>query len=193
MLSAAEMAATQGQFAVEVMCLQTATQFGDRSCAPRLRELESIVEGPRAGVALRFATALRDGEASALAAASDDFERMGDLVAAIDAAAHAAITYRRQGHRGSALGCSTRADALAEQCGGVSTPAQRQASERVPLTDREREIAMLIGDGLATRAIAERLHLSARTVEGHVYHAMTKTDTTNRDELAALVRHREQR
>lgn len=192
MLSAAELAATQGQFAAEVMCLQTATQFGDRTCASRLGELESIVEGPRAGLALRFATALRDSEASALAAASEDFERMGDLVAAVDAAAYAAIAYRRQGHRGSALNCSTGADALAEQC-GISTPAQRQASERVPLTDREREIAMLIGDGLATRAIAERLHLSPRTVEGHVYHAMTKTGTTTREELAALVRHRGQR
>ena len=187
-LSAAEMAATQGQFAAEVMCLQTATQFGDRSCASRLRELESIVEGPRAVLASRFAAALRDSEAPELAAASDDFERMGDLVAAVDAAAHAAIAYRRQGHRGSALGCSTRADALARQCGGVSTPVQMQASERVPLTAREREIAILIGAGLSSRAVAERLHLSARTVEGHIYHAMTKTGTTNRDELAALLR-----
>ena len=55
---------------------------------------------------------------------------MGDLVAAIDAAAHAAIAYRRQDLRGSALGCSTRAEALAEQCGGASTPALRQAASR---------------------------------------------------------------
>ena len=62
-LSAAERAAANGQFAAEVICLQTATQFGDRSGAPRLRELESIVEGPRVGLAARFAEALRDGDA----------------------------------------------------------------------------------------------------------------------------------
>ena len=146
-LSAAERAAATGQFAAEVMCLQTATQFGDRSGAPRLRELESIVEGPRVGLAARFAEALRDGDAAELAAVSEDFERMGDLVAAVDAAAHAAMAYRRQDLRGSALGCSTRADALAEQCGGADTPALRQASEPLPLTDREREIVMLIGAG----------------------------------------------
>ena len=118
LLSAAERAAAKGQFAAEVLCLQTATQFGDRTCAPRLHELESIVEGPRAGLAARFAAALRDGDAAELSAVSEEFERMGDLVAAVDSAAHAALAYRRQDKRGSALGCSTRADALADQCGG---------------------------------------------------------------------------
>ena len=137
LLAAAERAQTAGRFAEEVICLQTATQFGDRTGAPRLRELESIVEGPRVGLAARFADALRDGDAAELAAVSEEFERMGDLVAAIDAAAHAALAYRRHDKRGSALGCSTRADALAEQCGGARTPALRQASEPLPLTDRE--------------------------------------------------------
>ena len=187
LLSAAERAAANGQFAAEVICLQTATQFGDRSGAPRLRELEAIVEGPRVGLAARFAEALRDGDAAELAAVSEEFERMGDLVAAVDAAAHAALAYRRQDLRGSALGCSTRADALAEQCGGASTPALRQASEPLPLTDREREIVMLIGDGLSNREVAERLTLSVRTVESHIYRAMAKTGTTSRDELAALL------
>ena len=186
-LSAAERAAAMGQFAAEVVCLQTATQFGDRSGAPRLRELEAIVEGPRVGLAARFAEALRDDDAAELAAVSEDFERMGDLIAAVDAAAHAAIAYRRHDLRGSALGCSTRADALAEQCGGASTPALRQASEPLPLTDREREIVMLIGEGLSNHAVAARLTLSVRTVESHIYRAMVKTGSTSRDELAALL------
>jgi len=187
-LSAAQSAAAKGQFAAEVMCLQTATQFGDRSGAPRLGELEGIVEGPRVGVAVRFAKALRDGGAAQLSSVSEEFERLGDLVAAVDAAAHAALEYRRQGLRGSALGCSTRAAALAELC-GASTPALRQAGEPLPLTEREREIVMLIGAGLSSREIAERLTVSARTVEGHVYRAMLKTGTTSRDELAALLAH----
>ncbi len=56
--SAAEFARMNGRFAAEVMCLQAAAQFGDRSCEPRLRELEAIVEGPRVGVAVRFASAI---------------------------------------------------------------------------------------------------------------------------------------
>jgi DNA-binding CsgD family transcriptional regulator len=187
LLSATERARATGRFAAEVVCLQTATQFGYRSGAPRLRELEAIVEGPRVGLAARFAEALRDGEAAELASVSEEFERMGDLVAALDAAAHAALAYRRQDRRGSALGCSTRAEALAELCGGAGTPALRQATEPLPLTDREREIVMLIGEGLSNRAVAERLTLSQRTVESHIYRAMVKTGTTSRDELAALL------
>jgi DNA-binding CsgD family transcriptional regulator len=90
------------------------------------------------------------------------------------------------------LECSTRADALAEQC-GASTPALRQATEPLPLTDREREIAMLIGEGLGNREIAARLTLSLRTVENHIYKAMAKTGTTSRDELANLLRRQEPR
>jgi DNA-binding CsgD family transcriptional regulator len=187
LLPAAERAAAAGQFAAEVLCLQTATQFGDRTSAPRLRELESIVEGPRVGLAARFAEALRDGDAAELALVSEEFERMGDLVAAVDAAAQAALAYRRQDLRGSALGCSTRAEALAEQCGGARTPALRQASQPLPLTDREGEIVMLIGEGLSNREVAERLTVSIRTVESHIYRAMLKTGTTSRDELAALL------
>ena len=187
LLSAAERTSAKGQFAAEVLCLQTATQFGDRTSSPRLRELESIVEGPRVNVAARFAEALRDGEADELSSVSEEFERMGDLVAAVDAAAQAALAYRNQGRRGSALGCAARADALAELCGGAWTPARRQASEPVPFTDREREIVMLIGEGLSNRAVAERLTVSVRTVESHIYRAMSRTGTTSRDELAALL------
>lgn len=191
LLAAAGRAAAKGQLAAEVMCLQTATQLGDRSSAPRLAELESLVDGPRAGLAARFAAAMRDGDAAGLSAVSEQFEEIGDLVAAVDAAAHAALAYRNQDLRGSALTCSTRANALAERCGVAATPALRRAAEPLPLTDREAEIVMMIGEGLANRAIAERLTVSVRTVESHIYRAMSKTGTNSREELAALLpRHR---
>ena len=45
----------------------------------------------------------------------------------------------------------------------------------MPLTAREREIAMLIGEGLSSEAVAARLKLSVRTVENHIYRAMAKS------------------
>jgi len=94
--------------------------------------------------------------------------------------------YRGRGLRGSGLGCSARAKALAKRC-GARTPALRQASERLPLTDREREIVTLIGLGLSNRDIAARLTISVRTVENHIHHAMAKTGTASREDLAALL------
>jgi len=54
-----------------------------------------------------------------------------------------------------------------------------------PLTRREREIAGLVSDGLTNRAIADRLVLSERTVEGHIRSMLGKLQLTNRTELAA--------
>lgn len=186
-LSAAESAATKGQFAAEVVCLQTAVQFGDHSAVSRLTELESMVEGPRVKLAARFAAALADSDAPELEEVSVEFEQMGDLVAAVDAAAHACIAFRHHDRRGSALGCSARAEALAQRCGGITTPALREVSEPLPLTAREREIIRLLGSGSSTRDVAERLCLSARTVEGHIYRAMTKTGAETRDELIRML------
>lgn len=185
--SAAETAGAQGQYAAEVMCLQTATQFGDGSTASRLRELERLVEGPRVIIAARFAESLKSAHPSELETVSKQFEAIGDRVGAVDAAAYAAVCFRSHGLRGSALRCSTRAEALAKLCGGARSPAFRQAAERLPLTYREREIVMLVGTGMTNRDIATRLTVSVRTVESHIYKAMAKTGTTSRDELAALL------
>lgn len=188
LLAAAERARAVGRFAVEVMCLQTATQFGDYTCAPRLAELTAVVEGPRAALAADFASKLGSGDAAELASLAARFEQMGDLVAALDVSAHAAVAYRKQDRRGSALGCAARAVALAQRCGGASTPALHLASAPVPLTDREREIVTLVGRGLSNRAIAEQLILSVRTVESHIYRAMNRCGAGSREELAALLR-----
>jgi DNA-binding CsgD family transcriptional regulator len=184
--SAAERATAIGRSAAAVMCLQTAAQFGGRSCGTRLRELDGTVEGPRAGLAADFAAAMHSGDAAELATMSAAFEEVGDAVAAVDAAAQAAVAYRRQNLRGSALRYAARAEALADEC-GADTPTLTQAREPLPLTDREREIVMLIGQGLSNRDVAERLTLSTRTVEGHIYRAMAKTGTASREELIALL------
>ncbi|SJN13449.1 ATPase / Transcriptional regulator, LuxR family [Leucobacter sp. 7(1)] len=51
------------------------------------------------------------------------------------------------------------------------------------LTAREREIALLAALGHSSKFIAERLHISARTVETHLSNIFAKTGVENRDEL----------
>jgi DNA-binding NarL/FixJ family response regulator len=77
-------------------------------------------------------------------------------------------------------------ETLADRC-GARTPALSQASERLPLTDRQREIVKLIGLGLSNRDVAARLTISVRTVEGHIHNAMAKTGTASREDLGALL------
>ncbi|MGX5682455.1 LuxR C-terminal-related transcriptional regulator [Schumannella luteola] len=55
------------------------------------------------------------------------------------------------------------------------------------LTDREREVAVLVAGGLANRTIAASLFLSERTVEGHVSRILHALGSSNRAGLPALV------
>lgn len=127
-LEAAEVAHANGQFAPEVLCLQTAAQFGDTSRAHRLHELETVVEGPRVGVAAEFAMALSVDDAARLAVASTTFEGIGDAIAALDASAYASLAYLHVGMKDEALNCAMRAEALADDC-GASTPALRRLAD----------------------------------------------------------------
>jgi Response regulator containing a CheY-like receiver domain and an HTH DNA-binding domain len=112
---------------------------------------------------------------------------MGALLLAADAAAQAAVVLTRQGLRGSAAAAAARARSLAESCEGARTPALRAVAQPLPLTDREREIATLAAGGLSNREIAERLVLSVRTVEGHLYRACAKLGVSDRAGLAAIL------
>lgn len=58
------------------------------------------------------------------------------------------------------------------------------------LSAREFEVARLVADGLANKAIAARLDLSVRTVEVHVRHALGKLGLENRTQLATWARER---
>jgi DNA-binding NarL/FixJ family response regulator len=67
---------------------------------------------------------------------------------------------------------------------GEGTPRLKtRGAER--LTRRETEVAGLVADGLTNRVIAERLHLSVRTVETHVDRVLGKLDFHTRTQLAA--------
>ncbi|WP_313409446.1 helix-turn-helix transcriptional regulator, partial [Aeromicrobium sp.] len=112
---------------------------------------------------------------------------LGDLVAAGDAAAHAANLHRRQGRHGSAFEAAARAAELARRS-GAHTPALTQAVRPLPLTAREREIATLAAAGASNRQIADRLTLSVRTVEGHLYRVGRKLGVSERGDLARILR-----
>lgn len=56
-----------------------------------------------------------------------------------------------------------------------------------PLTWRERETVELVAQGLANKAIATRLGVSVRTVEGHLNHVFTKLGVESRTELVRYV------
>jgi DNA-binding CsgD family transcriptional regulator/MoxR-like ATPase len=72
--------------------------------------------------------------------------------------------------------------------GTAPAPARKSTSEVLAaLTRREREIALLIEDGMSNRDIATRLFLSVRTVESHIFQARRKAGARTRRELGQLI------
>jgi predicted ATPase/DNA-binding CsgD family transcriptional regulator len=55
------------------------------------------------------------------------------------------------------------------------------------LSKRELEVARLVASGMTSRAIAERLFLSERTVESHLEHILTKLGFSSRAQVASWV------
>ncbi|MFD3442473.1 ATP-binding protein [Streptomyces sp. NPDC058685] len=62
---------------------------------------------------------------------------------------------------------------------------QEQGDGPLPLTDREREIARLVAVGLTNRELAQRIHVSQRTVESHLENIRARLDLRSRAQLAA--------
>ncbi len=70
---------------------------------------------------------------------------------------------------------------------GPEAPAAAPADG---LTQREREVALLVADGLRSREVAERLGIASQTVKSHLKTIFDKLGVRNRVELARrLVQH----
>lgn len=184
-ITAADLANTAGSPAYEVLAWQTVVQMGGATEAlPRLLALAEL--GPRGHAAHAHALALAHEDAGSLLEAAKVWGHLGDLVAAGDAAAQSADIHRRHGRQGSALSAAAIAEKFAGNS-GATTPALAMAINPLPLTTREREIAALAARGHSNKDIAERLTLSVRTVEGHIYRAGLKLGVSERGALGGVL------
>ncbi|MFF8380688.1 response regulator [Streptomyces sp. NPDC015661] len=67
----------------------------------------------------------------------------------------------------------------------AAAPAPEEDPRLAPLTDREREILTVIGQGWSNTEIAERLHVAESTVKTHVGRILAKTGA--RDRVQAVI------
>ncbi|MCA6091481.1 response regulator transcription factor [Streptomyces sp. SCA3-4] len=69
---------------------------------------------------------------------------------------------------------------------GVQVPCESACPRLASLTPREREVLVLLADGMSNREIADRLVISAETVKNHVGGVLTKLGADNRVRAAAI-------
>ncbi|MFE9653336.1 LuxR C-terminal-related transcriptional regulator [Micromonospora sp. NPDC006431] len=160
------------------------TDGGRRTVAQRLTELSERVDGALPPLVARYARAAVEDSVPELLAVADDFAARDLTVYAAEATA---MALHRLGRSRAAATAPVRERlaGLLSRGDQLSTPALRRL--RPALSDREWEVARLAAEGATSRAIAERLYLSTRTVENHLQRVYSKLGVTGRAELRAAL------
>jgi DNA-binding CsgD family transcriptional regulator len=152
--------------------------------APKLGALSERCDARLTAAYAAHAKALAAADGAALTIVVDEMQSIGAVRYATEAAAHAASAFARAGREDSARRTAVRCYELHAQGQGGSLPLiEGIDTADTALTSRERQLVDLASRGLSNAQIADRLILSIRTVESHLYRAMGKLGVDNRQDL----------
>ena len=182
--AAAEEAARRGLHSFEAWAWHGAVRLGASQLARR--RLRELAEYTGSALVDAFAAHAEAGDGEAFERVSGLFAGLGARLLAAEAAAQAVAAHDRAGRAGAAVRAAARCHDLVAGCEGARTPLLGLAQRAPTLTDREREVATLAAEGLTSKAIADRLVLSPRTVESHLYRIFTKLGVSDRAALAQI-------
>jgi len=152
----------------------------------RLGGLAACTDGALTAGLAEHAHALAAQDAVALEQVGEGFADLRLQLLAAETAAEASLAAARMGLSASARRLAARSHALASRCEGARTPILASV-KTIDLTPRELEIALLASSNLSNREIADRLVVSPRTVETHIYRVMDKLGVSRRQELGPLL------
>lgn len=172
-------------YADRLQSLHAAVRLGaGRVVVAALDDLAARGDGDLPGLCAGHARALAAGHGTALDAVAGGFAELGHLLLAAEAYAQACAAHRAAGHTGAAGWSASRSRAASAACEGAETPAAGLLERTGELTPRESEIAALAAGGLTSRAIADQLVISVRTVNNVLRSVYAKLGVAGRGELA---------
>jgi DNA-binding CsgD family transcriptional regulator len=182
---AAGLAADREQWNVALAGYHDAARYGAaRSILVPLREAATHVDGTFAWCLIDHAAALAARDPVALDEVARRFEVHCAMLLAAEAAAEAALAHTAAEHSRPARASAARAALLWAACEGAVSPWLAGAALPVPLTARERQIAVLAAGGDSDAAIADRLGISTRTVQTHLARVYLKLGINRRADLS---------
>jgi DNA-binding NarL/FixJ family response regulator len=152
-----------------------------RELTPELRRLRRRCDAPLTSAYAEHVTARAESDAPGMLKAAESFAALGATRYASEAAAHAAAAFAAEGRQDSARRAAARSRELqpVEQGAGLP-PIAGIDDAAIELTPREAQTVELAARGLTNTEIADRLVLSRRTVETHIYRAMRKLGISDR-------------
>ncbi|MEV6318341.1 LuxR C-terminal-related transcriptional regulator [Streptomyces sp. NPDC051776] len=176
--------ARESSLTSEACVLMDQVRLGDApAVADRLAEIAGIGDGKLTDARAQYATACVNDNPEQLQDCTRRFSSYGTNLLAAEAATATALAWQRRGFPREAAAARSRAADLAAQCEGARTPGLVDAFTVTPLTRREKEIALLVAEGLPSAKVAERLMISKRTVDNHLQSIYRKLGVTGRRAL----------
>ncbi|MGW8358673.1 LuxR C-terminal-related transcriptional regulator [Streptomyces wedmorensis] len=152
-------------------------------CAPESQDIQGTVDRIR----IAFAKAVAAGSAKDVAMCAEMFEQAQTPLYAAEAWA-VASRLRQLAHEPRMATAAARRCAKARRgYHGFPTFLLYAVEEREPLSNREKEIALLAAAGHTSQEIAQRLVVSPRTVDNHLYRIYRKLGVDNRRALRTLL------
>jgi len=164
-------------------------ELGDVQAMESIRETASSMAGAWAAGWHSLAAADLDGTGQGFVNAGNLLAAGGMPGPAAVAFDKAAATFDAEGKRPEARQAAVLRDVSEANLGDALVHDPHADADRsVPLTRREQDIVALAVSGLTDRQIAEKLMVSVRTVEGHLYRSYAKLGIRRREDLGAAVR-----
>lgn len=159
----------------------------DQERATAVADLTLTAQGAVLPALGRYLRAAADGAPDGLLVAAADLRSHGLVLHATSAHARAVTLLSREGPGARAAEERARLREAVEQAGEELSLVVPSLAPALSLTGRELEVARLVAEGLSNREVADRLVVSERTVDNHVYRIFRKLGIRSRNEVAALL------
>ncbi|MCX2185033.1 LuxR family transcriptional regulator [Streptomyces sp. SKN60] len=155
-------------------------------CPPDSQNVQGTVDKIR----IAFAKSTAMGSAKDVTLCAEMFEQAQAPLYAAEAWAVASRLHQRAHEPRMATAAAHRCAKARENYRGFPTFLLYAVEEREPLSNREKEIALLAAAGHTSQEIAQRLVVSPRTVDNHLYRIYRKLGIDNRRALRTLLNQR---
>lgn len=184
LVHAAEGHYRRGRYTLAGICMLGATVNGTAKDFHFMEEIAGLRQGPLAELSRLVAVGSRKKDAATMLAAAELSATMELDAVQARCAALAFDFAKAAGLATSATAAHKMLESLSES---VPTLPIVPRTQGPLLTDRERQIAALAGNGVSNKDIALEVGISIRTVEGHLYQVFTKLGVSSRSDLLGLI------
>ncbi|HET6241800.1 MAG TPA: helix-turn-helix transcriptional regulator, partial [Arthrobacter sp.] len=184
LVQSAEAHFRKGRYTLAGICMLGATVNGTTRDFHFMEEIAELRQGPLAELSRTIAIGSRKKSATIMLEAAEQAVALELDAVQARCAALAFDFAKAAGMTGTANVAYSMLESLSESVPALPVLPRNKGPL---LTDRERQIATLAGNGVSNKDIALEIGISVRTVEGHLYQVFTKLGVSSRSDLLGLI------